>query len=81
MPTIWRILPVSKWLISKITKSPDWGYSLSKWHKWLKNGGDPNYLLNGMILQAVALCFHKTSPSFLDFLANALRAPVIEFWG
>ena len=31
--------------------SPNWGYSPSKWPKWLVNGG--NYLLAGMILQVV----------------------------
>ena len=33
-------------------KSPNWGCGTpSKWPKWLINGGDPNYLLTGMILQ------------------------------
>jgi len=32
-------------------KSPKWGYSPSKWPKWRINTGDPNHLLNGMILQ------------------------------
>ncbi len=50
----WSIIPVSKWLITMVSKSPRPGVvgplpnGLSK---WLINGGDPNYLLNGMILQ------------------------------
>ena len=27
------------WLISMVSKSPKWGYSPSKWPKWLMNGG------------------------------------------
>ena len=34
----WRIIPVSKWLISMVSKSPKWGYSPYKWpfmaYKW-----------------------------------------------
>ena len=41
-----------KWLVTMVSKSPKWGYSPYKWPKWLINGGDPNYLLTGMILQA-----------------------------
>ena len=33
----WRIIPVSKWLITMVSKSPKWGYSPSKWPKWLLN--------------------------------------------
>jgi len=29
----WRIIPVSKWLRTIVSKSPNWGYSLSKWPK------------------------------------------------
>ena len=47
----WRIIPLSKWLITMVSKSPNWGYSPYKWPKWLINGGDPKYLLTGMILQ------------------------------
>ena len=47
----WRIIPFCKWLITMVSKSPNWGYSPSKWHTWRINGGDPNYLLSGMILQ------------------------------
>ena len=47
----WRIIPVSKWLVTMVSKSPKWGYSPYKWPKWLINGGDPNDLLTGMILQ------------------------------
>ena len=38
LPT-WRIIPVSKWLITMVSKSPKWGYSPYKWPKWLINGG------------------------------------------
>ncbi len=33
------IIPVSKWLITMVSKSPKWGCSPSKWLKWLINGG------------------------------------------
>jgi len=39
----WRIIPFRNWLITMVSKSPNWGSSLSKWPKWLVNGGDPNY--------------------------------------
>ena len=35
----WRIIPVSRWLITMVSKSPKKGYSPSKWAKWLINGG------------------------------------------
>ena len=44
----------SKWLITMVTVSPQ---DLGLWDRfqmtvsWLINGGDPNYLLTGMILQ------------------------------
>ena len=38
VPT-WRIIPVSKWLVTMVSKSPKWGYSPYKWPKWLINGG------------------------------------------
>ena len=34
-----RIIPFSKWLITMVSKSPKWGYSPSKWPKWLTNRG------------------------------------------
>ena len=37
--TTWMIIPVSKWLITMVSKSPNWGCSPSKWLKWLINGG------------------------------------------
>ena len=46
----WRTSPVSKWLITMVSKSPKWGYSPYKWPKWLVNRGT-NHLLTGMILQ------------------------------
>ena len=35
----WRIIPFRKWLITMVSKSPKWGYSPSKWPKWLINRG------------------------------------------
>ena len=35
----WRIIPFSKWLITMVSKSPNWGYSPYKWPKWLINRG------------------------------------------
>ena len=35
----WRIIPLSKWLIAMVSKSPNWGCSPSKWPKWLINRG------------------------------------------
>ena len=35
----WRIIPFSKWLITMVSKSPNWGYSPSKSPKWFVNGG------------------------------------------
>ena len=35
----WRIIPVSKWLITMVSKSPKRGYSLYKWPKCLVNRG------------------------------------------
>ena len=35
----WRITPVSKWLVTMVSKSPKWGYSPFKLPKWLINGG------------------------------------------
>ena len=29
----WRITPVSKWLMTIVSKSPKWGCSTSKWPK------------------------------------------------
>ena len=46
----WRIIPVSKRLITMVGKSPKWGYSPYKWPKWFINRGDPNI---GMILQVL----------------------------
>ncbi len=49
----WRIIPVSKWLTTMVSKSPKWGYSPYKWPKWLIMEVT-NYLLTGMILQVVS---------------------------
>ena len=51
----WRIIPVSKWLITMVSCCP---LRIGLWDpfqmafSWLINGGDPNHLLIGMILQA-----------------------------
>jgi len=39
----WRIIPVSKWLITMVSfKSPSWGYSISKWPiSWLTGSPCP----------------------------------------
>ena len=31
----WRIIPVSKWLITMVSKSPKWGYSPYKWPNFM----------------------------------------------
>ena len=56
----WRIIPVSKWLITMVSKSPKDGVvPLANGRTlWLINGGDPNHLLTGMILQ-VRVCRKK----------------------
>ena len=35
----WRIIPLSKWLVTMVSKSLKWSCSPSKWPKWLINGG------------------------------------------
>ena len=35
----WRIIRVSKWLITMLSKSPKWGCSPYKWPTWLVNRG------------------------------------------
>ena len=39
MEHTWRIIPFSKWLITVVSKSPNWGCSPSKWPTLLFNGG------------------------------------------
>ena len=39
LPTTWRIIPFSKWLITMGSKFPNWGCFPSKWAKWLINRG------------------------------------------
>ena len=39
LETTWRIIPVSKWLITMVSKSPKRGYSSYKRPKWLVNRG------------------------------------------
>ena len=46
----WRIIPVSKWLITMVIVSPlngAVGPLTNGRTLWLINGGDPNYLLTG----------------------------------
>ena len=51
--TIWRIIPFSKWLVTMVIVSPLNGgnFPFQMGVLWLINRGDPNHLLNGMILQ------------------------------
>ena len=35
----WRIIPFSKWLVTMVSKSPNWGYFPYKRPKWLINRG------------------------------------------
>ena len=56
----WRIIPFSKWLITMVSFRPLTSltgvvpFSNGR-TSWLINGGDPNYLLTGMILQVPPL--------------------------
>ena len=50
----WRIIPFSKWFITMVIVSPLTGVvgPLTNGRTpWLINGGDPNHLLTGVILQ------------------------------
>ena len=64
-----------EWLITMVSFRPLTGdYSLSKWPKWPKwfiNGGDPNYLLNGMILQV-----GKSKKQFAHFIIMGRVVPL-----
>ena len=53
MGITWRIIPASKWLNTMmVNKSPKYGlFPFEMASSWLINGGDPNYLLTGMILK------------------------------
>ena len=60
-PKNW-IIPFSKWLITMVGKPPNWGCGTpSKWPKSMApiNGGDPNHLLSGMILQVSPVGIQK----------------------
>ena len=35
----WRIIPLSRWSMTAVSKSPKWGCSPFKWPKWLINWG------------------------------------------
>ncbi len=39
VPGTWRTIPLSKWLITMVSKSPKWCYSPYTLPKWLINGG------------------------------------------
>ena len=60
----WRIIPATKWLRSMVIVSP---LRIGLWDpfqmgiSWLINGGDPNHLLTGMILQWSFLFDYKDS--------------------
>ena len=58
--------------LSPSPRSPKKGCSPSKWPKWCLNGGDPNHLLTGMILQEVGRI------SFLLFSCDQQESSV--FW-
>ena len=51
----WRIIPVSKWLVSMVSKSAEWGCSPSKGPFMAKTIRMSNHLLTGMNLQVGAL--------------------------
>ena len=78
------IIPFSKWLINLITmvsRSPKQGYSPSKWAKWLINGGDPNHLLTGMILQVAPGARNRVVLSQREAVASeaeAVAMPLVE---
>ena len=65
----WRIIPISKWLMTMVILSPpkDRVGTPSKWPwKCLINGGDPNHLqVRGMILQVRNLNLVKKSVGFV----------------
>ena len=54
----------SKWLVTMVIASRPLngvlGTLINSLYKWLINGGDPNYLLNGMILQVTP--YHEIRP-------------------
>ena len=83
----WRIIPFSKWLITMVSKSPNWGYSPSKWSKWPLNGVT-NHVLTGMILQVgvwewslqQATAFHRTLPRRVCYFvttASLFQGPTV----
>ena len=69
--TTWRIIPVSKWLITMVSKSPKWGYSPYKWpnsmaYKWrllttYKSWDDP---------PSMAICLQEKQVSLLVGLSR-----------
>ena len=71
-PGSWSIIPFSKWLITMVSKSPNWGCSLSKWPKRLVNGG--YYLLTNWDDPP-----STTPPSTVPFLKN-IPNPTHNCW-
>ena len=75
-----------KWLIPRVGTSPIWGCSFFAWPKWLINGGDPNHLLIGMILQVRAVdlwmcfsCFFFKNWTNLKDLVACGKLPTFKF--
>ena len=76
----WRIIPVSKWLITMVSKCPKWGCSPPKWPKWLKNWGywpltswddppsKPDMLQFRQIFSAMSLLYVAKNTWFEDLL-------------
>ena len=77
----WRITPVSKWLITMVIVSP-----LSRViplpngrTPWLINGGDPNHLLTGMILQVAYVQTNVSSTPISSMAAMASLSAWIPY--
>ena len=67
MVSTWRIIPFSKWLITKVSFVPWLGLLLylSKWPFFdFINGGDPKCLLSGMILQVLPVNYKLRTKNF-----------------
>ena len=67
LTSAWRIIPFSKWLITMVSESPKWGYSPSKWPKWL------------MILQVGCRLLCKIHFCDVLFFANPVSKEAVFF--
>ena len=80
----WRIILISKWLITMVGKSPKQGCLLSKCPKWLVIGVT-NHLLTGMILQVRSyfseLCLLMSKWAMDDHFCTKWRANQQHGWG